>query len=167
MESETSSMLRQLFDTRPVAALATLHKGEPSVSMVPFVLPRGDDLIAIHVSALATHTADMLAHSRVGLLVMSEPHARTSPQALPRVSLQADALQLPRGGEVYEQARGHYLARFPDAGMTFELPDFSIFLLRPVSARLIAGFGHAFSLVGDGLQEWLRRAPSAAGGGSG
>ncbi|HET9646188.1 MAG TPA: hypothetical protein VFP68_23180 [Burkholderiaceae bacterium] len=87
---------------------------------------------------------------------MAEPDAGTSPQALPRVSLQADALQLARAGEAYEQARAQYLARFPDADTTFELPDFSIFLLRPVAARLIAGFGRAYSLVGDALQEWLR-----------
>ncbi|HET9646189.1 MAG TPA: pyridoxamine 5'-phosphate oxidase family protein [Burkholderiaceae bacterium] len=68
MDPETSWLLRQLLDTRPVAALATLHKSQPAVSMVPFVLPPGDDLLVIHVSGLATHTDDMLAHSRVGLL---------------------------------------------------------------------------------------------------
>lgn len=38
----------------------------------------------------------------------------------------------------------------------FELGDFSIVALQPVSARLAAGFGRAYSLVGPALQDWLR-----------
>lgn len=156
MDAVTSSSLRQLLVTQPVAALATLHRGEPAVSMVPFVLPAGAAHFTIHVSALATHTHDMLAHPRVGLLVMAEAAAGVPPQALPRVSLQADAEQVPPHGDTYAEARAQYLARFPDAAMTFDLADFSIFVLRPVSARLVAGFGRAYGLAGGRLLGWLR-----------
>lgn len=158
MEPADTTLLRRLLGARPVAALATLHHGEPAASMVPFVLPAGRTELLIHVSALATHTRDMQEHARVSVLVTAEPDAQTPALALPRVSLQADALQLPRAGADYEQARADYLARFPDAAQMFELGDFSIFLLRPVSARLVAGFGRAASLVGDALQDWLRAA---------
>ena len=149
-------MLRRLLERRPVAALGTLHRGEPAVSMVPFVLPRGGTSLIIHVSALATHTRDMQEHPRVSLLVMAEPDDATAPQALPRVALQADAAMLPREGTAYEAARGAYLARFPEAAPMFELGDFSIVTLQPVSARLVAGFGRAYSLVGPALEDWLR-----------
>jgi hypothetical protein len=148
--------LRRLLDTRPVAALATLHRGEPAVSMVPFVLPGGRDELLIHVSALATHTRDMQEHPRVSLLVMAEPEASVPPQALSRVSLQAEARTLARGSDDYAAARAAYLARFPDAEVTFELADFSIVALRPVSARLVAGFARADALAGEGLADWLR-----------
>lgn len=148
--------LRRLFDTRPVGSLATLHRGEPAVSMVPFVLPAGAAHLLIHVSALATHTRDMQAHPRVAFMVMDDPAAAASPQALPRVSLQADAEPLPREGDDHARAKAHYLARFPDAAVTFELADFSLFVLRPVSARLVAGFGRASALVAQGLIDWLR-----------
>ena len=36
--------------------------------------------------------------------------------------------------------------------------DFSLVALRPTSARLIAGFGRAYSLVGEPLRAWLRAA---------
>lgn len=157
MEADTARSLRRLLSERPVAALATLHGGEPAVSMVPFVLPAGDDRLFIHVSALATHTRDMHEHPRVGLLVVAED-ATVSPQALPRVALQCDAAALERTGEAYAQARAHYLARFADAAPMFDLGDFSIVALRPVSARLVAGFGRAHSLVGEPLGRWLRAA---------
>jgi hypothetical protein len=158
MDADTASTLRRLLATQPVAALATLHRGEPAVSMVPFVLPPGAAHLVIHVSTLATHTADMLAHPRVGLLVMADASS-VPPQAVPRVSLQADAEQLPVDGGLHVQARTHYAARFPDAAITFDLADFSIFLLKPVSARLVGGFGRACSLVREPLLRWLEAPP--------
>jgi putative heme iron utilization protein len=157
VDPEAAGSLRTLLETRPVAALGTLHRGDPAVSMVPFVLPAGETRLFIHVSALARHTADMKRHPRISLLVMAELGPDRSPQALPRVSLQADAQTLTRDGADYVAARTAYLARFPDAAEMFELGDFSIVALQPVSARLVAGFGRAYSLVGDSLIDWLRR----------
>lgn len=153
---EALRSLRRLLDERPVASLATLHGGEPAVSMVPFVLPAGADELLIHVSALATHTRDLQAHPQAGLLVMAEPDAQTPPQALPRVSLQVQARTLARDGGECEAAKAAYLARFPDSAVTFELADFSIVALAPLSARLVAGFGRAHALVGEPLRDWLR-----------
>lgn len=148
--------LRRLLDNRPVAALATLHRGEPAVSMVPFVLPAGDTDLIIHVSALATHTRDMQEHARVSLLVMAEPDAATPPQALARVALQAEARTLARDTAGHAAARAAYLARFPDAAVTFELADFRLVALQPLAARLVAGFGRADALAGEPLAAWLR-----------
>ena len=156
MDADAARSLRRLLDTRPVGALGTLHRGEPVVSMVPFVLPAGDMRLLIHVSALAPHTRDMPEHPRVSLLVMAEPAAGEPPQALARVALQADATTLPRDGADHDAARAHYLGRFPGAARTFELSDFSIVALQPVSARLVAGFGRASGLVGAALADWLR-----------
>jgi hypothetical protein len=157
VDSDDAETLRRLLDARPVAALATLHRGEPAVSMVPFVRLPGDARLFIHVSALATHTRDMQQHPRVSLLVTAEPDAATPPQALARVTLQADAASIRRDQDDYASARAAYLERFPGAAQTFELADFSIVALKPVSARLVAGFGRAYSLVGEALDRWLIR----------
>ena len=124
--------------------------------MVPFVLRDDSAVLLIHVSALATHTRDMQSHPRVSLMVMAEPTPAVPPQALPRVALQAEVRMLPREGSDYEPAKAAYLARFPDAAVTFELADFSLVELAPTSARLVAGFGRAHALVGEALQRWLR-----------
>lgn len=155
--SDTARALRRLLDRRPVAALGTLHRGDPAVSMVPFAMLPGAAALVIHVSSLATHTRDLQQHPRVSLLVMAEPDSSVPPQALPRVALQCDARTLPRDGAEYDAARAAYLERFPDAAPTFELGDFAIVVLQPVSARLVAGFGRAYSLVGDTLADWLRQ----------
>lgn len=137
-------VLRRLLDARPITALGTLRSGEPTGSMVPFVLPRGGTRLIIHVNALAPHKRDIREHPRVGLLVMAESDTDAMPQALPRE------------GADYAAARTAYLDRFPDAEVTFALGDSSLVALQPLSARLVAGFGRAEALVGDALAAWLR-----------
>jgi len=160
MDPDANTLLQRLLNERPVAALATLHRGEPAISMVPFVVAPAQAQLLIHVSALATHTRDMLDHPRVSVLVTAELADAPSPQALPRAALVADALPLARDSAAYLEARARYLARFPDAAQTFELGDFSIFALRVQSARVVAGFGRAYSLAGESLAALLRGIPA-------
>lgn len=156
MDIDTAAVLRRLIFETPVAALGTLHKGEPAVSMVPWVWSPELQAFLIHVSGLATHTRDMQAHPRVSAMVMGSVADAPSPQALPRVSVQAEAKFLDKGDETqYAKQRDTYLARFPDAEMMFGLGDFALVALQPVSARLVAGFGQAYSLVGERLLAWL------------
>ncbi len=152
--------LRALIDAQTVAALGTLHRGEPYVSMVPYALDAGAPAFVIHVSALAPHTKDMLAHPRVSLLIVA-PDAQAMPQARARVTVQGDAAPVARDSPGYESARALYLARFPHAEGIFALADFTLFRIRPASLRWIAGFAQARSLVGEALVHALRGVPPA------
>jgi len=149
MEPTETSALRALLEHQPVAALSTLHQGEPVGSMVPFaLLPRGRGFV-IHVSKLAGHTQDMLTHPIVGLLVMAAPDAATSPLALPRVSVQARARPCPPEDPVYANARACYLAKLPQGAGLFSFADFSLFVLEALSVRHVAGFGRAQTLTAE------------------
>ncbi len=55
MNPAYAQTLRELLRTQQVAALGTLHQGQPYVSMVPFALLPGGSGFVIHVSQLATH----------------------------------------------------------------------------------------------------------------
>src|SRR5947199_8664214 len=56
---------------------------------------------------------------------------------------------LDRESEKHTDAREVYLSRFPDAAPLFEFSDFNIFVIEPVSARVIAGFGQAVTITGE------------------
>lgn len=154
MDADTRLKLLDLLRTQGTAALATLHKGEPAISMVPVALA-ADGLLA-HVSELATHTRDMREHPRVSLLLMDVPGE--VPQARPRVSIAGDASFIDKDTPDYEAARAVYLARFPLSQMTFALADFSLVRIAPQSARYVAGFAQAHGLSGPGFSELLREA---------
>lgn len=159
MDAQTASYLRSLLDTVSVAALATLHQGKPAVSMTPFALLPSVSGIVVHVSALATHTQDMQKHPQVALLVTAQCEQHSQARALPRISFSAQARWLDPKSDttLYSDAKKAYLKRFEDAAIAFELSDFSLVLLKPKSARLIAGFGRAYSLVGADLVKWLQQ----------
>ena len=157
MDATESAALMSLLRTQPVASLATLHKGAPAVSMVPFsLLPDGTGFV-IHVSQLATHTQDMLHNPAVALLVTAPLAVGDSPLALPRACVQGSARPCPPESPGYAQARQAYLAKLPAAEPLFSFGDFSLFILEPESLRYVAGFGRAMSLVGERMWTVLKQ----------
>jgi len=146
MDPNTEATLHALLTGLPVASLGTLHDGAPFVSMAPVVpAPDGTGFL-IHVSRLAQHTRDMLVDARVSLMLMVPSEEGQDPLALPRVSLQGHAEELPADDSRHPAAARAYLARFPQAELTLGLGDFSFFLIRPTTGRLVFGFGRALSL---------------------
>ena len=79
--------LAQTYQMRADALQAMLVEAADSAHIGPIIIKLTGLGYPEDVSALATHTADMLAHPRIGLLVMADASSGVSPQALPRVSL--------------------------------------------------------------------------------
>ena len=160
-------LLQRLLQAQRLAALATLHRGEPAASMVPFALLTGCGSALIHVSRLATHSKDMQEQPAVALLILAEAQAEAqagdNPLARPRLSLKGRALPCPVESPRYAAARAAYLERLPEAQALFAFPDFSLFLVEPQSARFVAGFGRAYALTAERWRAVLAPTASAAG----
>ena len=151
MDEASFRSLGRLIRSRRVAALGTMHDGAPFVSMAPFAVADDGGRFYLHVSRLAQHTRDMLADPRVSLLVMEGEDRDKAPQALARVTVVGNADELPPSAAGYDAARACYLARLPQSRALFDLDDFSIFAVEPVSARYVEGFGRAFTVTPDDL----------------
>ncbi|NDY90861.1 pyridoxamine 5'-phosphate oxidase family protein [Ideonella livida] len=164
MDNAVTLPLRQLLARQPVAALATLHQGAPASSMVPFAWRPASGELLLHVSRLATHTADMLAQPAVSLLVQGLPDMADTPLALPRAAFSGQARPLAPGSEEAEAAQADYLARLPDAAPLFNFGDFGLFAVQVRSVRLVAGFGRAHSLTTAQWQAVAATAPLGLGG---
>lgn len=147
MEPSQAVALRTLLESQQVASLATLHKAEPAVSMVPYALLAQGRGFAIHVSRLATHTADMLANPAVALLVMAPPGSAASPQEIQRASVRGQARQCAPGSPEHAQARALYLSRFPQSEAMFDFADFSLFIVEVRSVRFVGGFARATTIM--------------------
>ena len=116
--------------------------------MVPYAVA-SDGSLVLHVSRLAAHTQDMLDHPDVSLLITESEASGKLPQALARVTVQGQATMLERDSQKHIDARDVYLSRFPDVAPLFEFSDFNIVIIKPMSARVIAGFGQATTITGD------------------
>src|SRR5262245_61150310 len=158
MNNDLRVVLRQLIHGKMIAALGTLHQQAPFVSMVTYAVATNGDFI-LHVSRLASHTRDMLDHPDVSLLITESEASVKMPQALARVTVQGRAQMLERDSQRHIDAQEIYLSRFPDAASLFEFSDFNIFIIKPVSVRVIAGFGQAVTITAEDLAMALSKAP--------
>ena len=158
MNPAYTQTLRELLRTQEVAALGTLHNGQPYVSMVPFALLPGGSGFIIHVSQLAAHTKDMLSSPQVSLLVVAPPTPDVPVQALARITVQGRAAQIADGAAGHAEAKAAYLSRFPQSADLFSFADFSLFAIWPESIRFVGGFAQATTMSPQTLAEVLNEA---------
>lgn len=155
-EHSLTRALRELLHARRTAALGTRdEQGEVFVSMVPYAIDPQSGELVLHVSGLAAHSGNMRRSSRVSLLVCAAEAEGEPVHALPRVTLDAQALFAEPGGPDAERAREVYLQRFPEAEMMTTLGDFRFVRLQLLGARQVAGFGAARSLPADEVRRAL------------
>lgn len=153
MDQLSGQALAHLIRSTRVAALGTLHEGEPNLAMVAYAFAEDFSAFFIHVSRLGKHTTDMESDPRVSLLITETDDRRADPQTLARVSLRGVAEILPRTDPGYAAIKKIYLERFPEAEQVFSLGDFNLWKIMPKGGRFVAGFGRAFNLVPQALNK--------------
>ncbi|WP_315800901.1 HugZ family protein [Bradyrhizobium sp. SZCCHNS3002] len=124
-------------------ALATLMvgSGDPYCSLVN-VATASDGAPIILISRLAVHTRNLLADSRVSLML--DERAPGDPLEGSRIMLSGKAEQATDDNR--EVLRRRYLNAHPSAADYAEFADFSFFVIRPSGAHLVAGFGRIVDL---------------------
>lgn len=124
-------------------ALATLMagSGDPYCSLVNLAShPNGSPLLLI--SRLAIHTRNILADSRVSLML--DERAPGDPLEGARIMLSGRAEVAEEGD--WEVVRRRYLAAHPSAEDFVSFKDFSFFRIIPTGTHLVAGFGRIVDL---------------------
>lgn len=151
MDQQSEQTLARIIRETRIAALGTLHDGEPNLAMVAYAFAQDFSAFYIHISKLGKHTKDMENDPRVSLLITEADDRRADPQTLARVSMRGAAKMLPRTDPGYAQIKKVYLERFPEAEQLFSLGDFNIWKITPEGGRFVAGFARAFNLVPEAL----------------
>jgi putative heme iron utilization protein len=122
-------------------ALATVMpgSGDPYCSLVN-VATDFDGAPLLLLSTLAIHTRNLLADSRVSLML--DERKDGDPLEGARVMLMGTAA--PAGDA---RVRARYLARHPDAAMFAGFKDFAFYRMTVARAHLVAGFGRIVDLA--------------------
>jgi len=124
-------------------ALATLMAGagDPYCSLVN-VASHADGAPILLISRLALHTKNILADSRVSLML--DERAAGDPLEGARIMLAGRAEEAE--GETASILRRRYLNAHPSAEAFVDFKDFSFFLIVPTGLHLVAGFGRIIDL---------------------
>lgn len=123
-------------------ALATLMpgSGDPYCSLVNLAShPDGSPILLI--SRLAVHTRNILADSRVSLML--DERAAGDPLEGARIMLSGRAEQAEDGRDLLQR---RYLNAHPAAEAFVSFRDFAFFRIRPTGTHLVAGFGRIIDL---------------------
>src|SRR5271170_5567688 len=125
-------------------ALATLMagSGDPYCSLVN-VASHPDGAPILLISRLALHTKNILADSRVSLML--NERAAGDPLEGARIMLAGRAEQA-SGAQEETLWRRRYLNAHPSAEAFVNFRDFSFFRILPSGAHLVAGFGRIIDL---------------------
>lgn len=151
-DDDARALARDLMAAARFAALGTLTDADtPMVTRIGLGLtPEGEPLSL--VSQLAAHTKALAATPHCSLLI-GEPGPRGDPLTHPRLTLQATARFVPREGPGHAEMAAHYLRDHPKARLYVGFADFSFVRFRITSAFLNGGFGKAFALTLDDLDQ--------------
>jgi putative heme iron utilization protein len=138
-----SRLSRSLLRRSRQGALATLvaGSGDPYCSLVN-VASHADGAPILLISRLALHTKNILADSRVSLML--DERAAGDPLEGARIMLAGRAEEAE--GETVSILRRRYLNAHPSAEAFVDFEDFSFFLIVPTGLHLVAGFGRIIDL---------------------
>jgi putative heme iron utilization protein len=140
---DPGKLVKSLLRRSRQGALATLMagSGDPYCSLVNLAShPDGSPILLI--SRLAVHTKNILADSRVSLML--DERAPGDPLEGARIMLSGRAEQ---GGEAeLDLLRRRYLSAHPSAEDFVSFKDFSFFRICPTGTHLVAGFGRIVDL---------------------
>lgn len=140
---DPSRLARSLLRRSRQGALATLMagSGDPYCSLVN-VASHADASPVLLISRLALHTKNILADSRVSLML--DERAAGDPLEGARIMLSGRAEEA--SGETADLLRRRYLNAHPSAEAFVEFKDFSFFRIVPSGLHLVAGFGRIIDL---------------------
>jgi hypothetical protein len=140
---DPAKLARTLLRRSRQGALATLMagNGDPYCSLVN-VASHADGSPILLISRLAVHTKNILADSRVSLML--DERAAGDPLEGARIMLAGRAEEVPP--DQLELLRRRYLNAHPSSEAFVNFKDFSFFRIRPAGAHLVAGFGRIVDL---------------------
>ena len=146
-DAEARRLAQDLIAAARFGALGVIDPdtGSPAVTRIALGTGPAGGIWAL-ISGLAAHTRALRANPAAGLLV-GEPGAKGDPLTHPRLSLQVEAIPLPRTAPGFAAMRDRWLADHPKSRLYIDLPDFTFVEFRILSGALNGGFGRAFRLT--------------------
>lgn len=142
--------LREKVLTLQIASVGT--DNIPLASYAPFVWH--DNACYMLLSDLAEHTPNLRRNPAISLMLIEPENEATNPFARKRILLQGRAAIIARDDPLYTPRLSEFQQRFGNiVEVIATLADFHLFQVRPESGRFVRGFGQAYQLCGESLDQ--------------
>jgi hypothetical protein len=95
-----------------------------------------------------------MRNPEVGLMLIEDEFEAANSFARRRISLQGRAQPVERDSDIFKSVISLFHRRFGKVMKIIEpLPDFQLFCVRVTSGRFVRGFGQAYELTGERLDD--------------
>ena len=126
--------------------------GDADTSYAPCL--QKDGLYYVYISELAVHTKNLFNHPNASLLYIEPEDKATNLFKRKRTTIRVEAATVERGSDKFVGIMDEYLERFGGIMKNLrESLDFHLFELSPKKATYVRGFGQAYTIIGDNLDE--------------
>ncbi len=158
--NEAYSRFKQLQDEVKSLMLGTVgERGIPRVSYAPYVRDESGSFF-VYVSHLSEHTSELIKGKVASVLLIEDESEVEQIFARVRISYLCDVVEIDRDDALYENTLGRFKDQFGNVvSVLRSLPDFVLFQLSPTSGRFVTGFGQAYDLTGDRLDQLTHVGP--------
>lgn len=152
IKPETIISFNELLDSAQSLMLATVDgQGIPESSTTPFIRSETGSYY-IYVSQLARHTRNLMENQRASIMLVEDESCCRQFFARKRIQYQC---QVETGDDTNrEEILVAFARRY---GKVMELlstlPDFQLIRLKPLKGQFVQGFGQAYALGGEGLNQ--------------
>lgn len=127
--------------------------GQPQASYTPFVMGR-DRTFYIFVSGLSSHTHNLQKTPQAGILLIEDEANAQQIFARRRLMYDCSVVLIDRHDPQWTGFADQFKRRFGNlVDMLRQLPDFQIFQLMPQGGRFVVGFGAAYEVNPDNLDQ--------------
>lgn len=132
------------------------EQGIPNASYTPYWRDDSQN-IYIYVSGLSTHTKNIYANPHVSVLFIEDEAKTSQIFARRRLSFDCTASLIERETEDWNYIVENFQERFGEIiELLRGLSDFRIFKLTPSAGRFVIGFGAAYHISGDHLNQLVQ-----------
>ena len=126
--------------------------GQPEASYAPCI--RQDGCFYIYVSELASHTRNLLNHQQASLLFIEPEAEARNLFARKRATLEITAYPIERDSSQWLAVLSEMETKLGNTVRVIRgLKDFHLLQLKPRKATFVTGFGKAFELQGEQLDQ--------------
>ena len=151
-------MIKQFLSTIKTATIGTITQdGLPFSSYAPYVYD--NNRFYIYISNIATHAKNLHVRPNASLFFIEDESKSSNLFARKRISLQCESCVIVRDSERFEEVLSLFSQKF-DSSMVATLKnmlDFNLFELHVKGGEATFGFGEAYFIGGDNMNELIPR----------
>ncbi len=128
-------------------------EGIPNASYTPFIIDEFKN-IYIYISGLSTHTQNLVVNPHASVMLIEDEDKTEQIFARHRLTFECTATLIERDSDIWQEIMNSFHARFGEIMEVLSgLQDFRMFKLTPKEGRFVIGFGAAYFISGDNLNQ--------------